>query len=152
MKIELRKNSWHSNLYLWTYDANILPKSLCNYFWALLFAIVSIPLTIWSLPQTWLGVKPDNYLIRLAQSLLTLFLLGIFTLFVIAFIEKPAEMFASLGIFIGVAVGIILVIFAYFGIKETGVIIKDTDTYKIVTGQAGSVKKKICPEIDWKQK
>lgn len=152
MKIELRKNSWHSNLYLWTFDADSLPKSLCNYFWALLFAIVSIPLTMWSLPQTWMKIRPNNYLVRLAQSLLTLFFLGILMLLVMAFIEKPIEMLKSVGVFFAVAITIILGVFAYFGVRHTGTKIASTDTYKIVSGQAGSVKKKICPQIDWKQK
>src|ERR1700721_1251272 len=48
--MELSSTSWHSKLYMFTYNSS-LPISLCPYFWKLVLAIVLfIPLTVFYIP------------------------------------------------------------------------------------------------------
>jgi hypothetical protein len=149
MEINLKSNSWHSKLYKWTYNAYILPSSLCNYFWGLVFAIVSIPLTIWSLPHTLMKIRPGDYFVRLLQSLFTIFLLLLIIVGVSVFIKNPIAGLKLTGQFLAAIACMIAIAFIPDGIKKTKWSITKTDSYKIVAGQALSVKKKVCPKINW---
>ena len=46
--MKLNKKSWHCKLYKWAYSRadNRLPKNLCNYFWSVMFAVITLPITV----------------------------------------------------------------------------------------------------------
>lgn len=46
--MKLNKKSWHCKLYKWAYSRadRHLPKNLCNYFWSVVFAVITLPITV----------------------------------------------------------------------------------------------------------
>lgn len=66
--MKLNKKSWHCKLYKWAYSRadRHLPKNLCNYFWSVMFAVITLPITV-------VSVFIDNisdYFERLGVSLI----------------------------------------------------------------------------------
>ncbi len=150
MEIKLKSNSWHSKLYKWTYAADVLPQSLCNYFWALLFSILLTPITMFSKPWDWMRLKPESFITRFLSSIGTLIILMLASLLVLNSIKDP---YGALRVFLFILSIIFLfaiIIVGTWGTIEAKDKIVKTDAYQIVSGQAYSVKKKICPKINWK--
>lgn len=46
--MKLNKNSWHARFYKKSYVTEELPKTICNYFCNMFFAIVLLPITWWT--------------------------------------------------------------------------------------------------------
>lgn len=149
MEINLKKKSWHLALYKWTYCTKNTPASLCNYFWGLLIAIASIPLTIWSLFQQLLNIKPRHYFERLAQSLLAALVLFAVVCSVTGVARDPIGFLKGLGFVVLVIIAIILIFFIFKGVKGAKNMVVESDSVKIIGGQIKSYKMKICPKINW---
>jgi MFS family permease len=57
MKITLNKESWHSRFYKWAIKTEDLPKTLCPYFWIMLFIVLTSPVLIVVRSITWIFGK-----------------------------------------------------------------------------------------------
>ncbi len=144
---------WESREYSTIPYKYTLPDNLCQYFWQLVIAIISLPLTIWCLPgQLLFGVKPNGYWIRLVYSIITLFIIFLIAVFGIKFMTDPAGYGIKISKVIGLIVGVIAIIALIVGIASKFKDLSDSDTVKIINAKIASKKSKICPRINWEEK
>lgn len=51
-KVIISRTSWHAVIYKWFFQSHIMPKSLCTYFWDMVFVLLClIPIIVLSLPS-----------------------------------------------------------------------------------------------------
>ncbi len=178
MEITLRKKSWHSMLYMWTYCLTKsthpnwrskedhayycqyssrpykfdLPDNLCQYFWQLVVAIISLPLTVWCLPGQLFGIKPGGYWFRLGFSFITIMIIAIIAGLSMRFMTDPYNngmlILKLVGTIIGVIAFIALAVYVISFFRD----LSETDTAKIVQAKIASKKSNICPKINWEEK
>lgn len=143
--MELSTNSWHKTFYefWWAKDA---PNNLCNYFWGLLLAIVTLPLIAGRIMYEGLKETPRRtpilgqtfmYLINTIVVVLASALIG--ALIGLALFE-PIKALASFGCF--VLSGLIFAGILYF--------FNDSETYRMTVKAVKFKKQKVCPRITWK--
>lgn len=151
--MDIRRNSWHAKAFSSFYPNSSLPKSLCNYFWATLIAVLlyipAYPTLIinryyhTNIPG---GVGVAFTILGTMCGYLISNLLPTTNLFVIHIVGM-----LSITIITGLILGLI-----YLSIVVTDMITltkyklsKKTDS-NIVIAQVKSIKNKYCPHINWK--
>lgn len=169
MEVNLNFNSLDAKLYRWFYITDNMPKSLCSYFWKLLFMwILIIPYTIFSLPtiilsffkKIYLGIIIDKWYDRLFFTLMLNFVIFMVTAIGYTILNlqnyellKENEFF-QIG-FIGTLIASILIIvliinFIYFKIKSIRYSKSNSDSNSnIIVNMVVSTYKKYCPKINW---
>lgn len=162
--MRLREDSFFAKLVLNSYASYELPKSLCPFFWKLVIALVSLPLTWPILVIDWVGGRPEK------SWILSKIILGILTqLVVLAIIGvayvKPIETLKVLGFMVVVLVVILGGVALYTVIKEKiedwywnykygeyGEKLADKKTDNVLVSFIKAKKEKVCPRIDWIKK
>lgn len=146
----MKKDGKIAKFYKYSNGSNELPNNLCNYFWALVFMIVSLPLTFWTyIPRINSGYN-DDYKFRTGFSIITLIIVSLL-LFAFAFTgtliyRYPQVMILVLGI------PSILGIFYWLAVRNhPGNPVKElvSDTSTILVNKVKSVKEGYCPKIEW---
>lgn len=166
MLITLSKNSWHYKYYTWVYGERPEHKSICPYFWGILFTVLITPLTLF--------VKGIGFLIELigdsragdamgdfferpavakTANVIGTILMGLFILFMALIIGSGlyhlftthtiGDAFTIIGIIVGVLA-------AFFGIIVAGIYFFTSDTWDLITGMAYGIKNKVCPMLKFK--
>lgn len=158
--MELSKKSFTAKLYSWFYDADLnyyyhQPKSLCNYFWAIIwmyiFLIVTLPLQIPGfLINSYFGHKRESSSLAGICFYVVNFIVGSIILGIIS-IFKPFDKNTILeGISnFGIATSVIIIssIILFLIIKY---FTERSSSTTIVGEYIKAKKNKYCPKIDWK--
>lgn len=149
--MQLNKNSVSARLFRYFYSTEIMPQSLCTFFWALVLAYTFvIPLEILGLlgriPIYLIdeksGILPKNPFFKTVMTIFTVVMLyGLFVcIYPIIHIFHPIKgMQLGAGIFLDIVI-LILGIFIYT---------QQTDN-SIIPAYIKAKAKGICPRIDWK--
>ncbi len=147
MEANLKEKSWHTKLYKWSYCTYHLPDSLCNYFWALVTAILLLPITVFSLFQTLININANNLAIRIVQGLFTMLLLYGLITWGGAWYENPAFQLAIvICIFISLVIlFVVMFLLSWFSAKRW----KNNETLNLITLKIQAKKSKVCPKINW---
>lgn len=178
MQVSLSKNSWHSQFYRWVvgYYPTYEFKSLCPYFWTILFYLLCSPLILF-----WKGImgtiklsskskivkrkntKPKKEPSKLSQWydkndkkigdwigyvwIGFMFLMLLF-LIIFSFVESLNKygLFMTLVYSTSIIGTLVISFFIIWGI----ITIFETETWRMVKGMSYSVKNKVCPMIEWK--
>lgn len=154
----MKKDSWHSHLYKTLYNkANFqLPSNLCDYFWAVMFALITLP--FWCVTSrdnnlNWLGKIVFGFFTEAMASMI-LFICSYelieklqITSYILAFFMPVIVCLSLCGILIGV--GLIAV-----GIDKACELRKGSAKRKpksdgLFKTKWKSFKGKYCPKIDW---
>lgn len=159
--MELNLNSFNAKLYRWFYVKRVeqMPKSLCPYFWQLLWMYIFIvPYTIIAFPAILMKAsdkKSENIFITFV---IYLFLFGFICLlsvpyFFICGLDKSNKLFVEMfkGGIVFWFVGIIAIV--YHGIKYMIERIKNKPKNpkpNMVTEMVKAKINKICPTLTWK--
>lgn len=159
-ELNYKKKSWHAWLYISTYGGNeyCLPKSICNYFWGLAFAIIIfIPSYIGHIINIFR--KNDKYDKITAWH--TIFITLISFVIPAGVIEKASYMEMSLlkmhltglGILLAFIIFLMLIILIMAGISYLLEGIKGIKHVKIAKNPLvegfKSFKEKYCKKINW---
>lgn len=176
MLISLSKNSWHSKLYKWVggKDAAKEFKSLCPYFWTIVFYVAASPAIALfkgvvkmaslvsslckkfksnkpkktSKTKTWLSEDKLGK-VSLWFGRIYLFIMCSVLLYLVGFLLYKTYMKSGLmAILIGLVVVVVSVgaiLLIMYGIMK----ISEFSFWTIVKGMIYSVKHKVCPMIKW---
>jgi len=145
--LNLNKNSWHAKLFLASYSSKELPKSLCNYFWSLIFAIILLPVTFVVVIYNIITKKRVNKIIQISFMLFGLILSS-------AFYEDysfPTAYFYGLittVVVVGIS-GLFAFTLVYFIEKSDNHKPKKTKKPNVIIEGIKAVKNKYCPIIQW---
>jgi len=148
----LNNNGYITRFYKWTYGKwdSELPTNFCNYFWATIFALVILPLTIWSLPIQYIPFLEleDNddwaWFGRIgafvSEATIGGLIFGIVCLFIFATV-------AALSLFVGIPA---LIFLLYLLFRENSKVREITGEFAhLVAEKTSSTKEKYCPRITW---
>lgn len=146
METKLKKSSWHKRLYEFWWRKSA-PSNLCNYFWGLVIAIITIPFFIAGRSVYGLFVNnPDtNEESVFIRSIIYAFNTFCTLLFAIV-----------LGYIIGLSFYYPWDAFAVFGLLTFLVVFiigsfyfAETETFEITSNYISAKKQKLCPQINW---
>lgn len=161
--MELNYNSIWAKLYRWFYYTDIMPNSLCSYFWKLVFAVVlSVALFPVYLPGLIINkLDREFFLDRFGDKVMMgmVVYIGIFIFFITLFslsifwIQFPNTsvwshfQIAGLGVFVG-----IIVVSLMFCLPKIGRSFKNSLFGKstLVFQYTKAIFNKVCPKINWK--
>ena len=178
MQVSLSRNSWHSQFYRWVvgYYPTYEFKSLCPYFWTILFYLLCSPLIL-----IWKGImgtiklfskskivkrkntKPKKEPSKLSQwydkndkkigDWIGYFWLGIMLLMLLivivgSFIDSLGKngLWMTLVYTFSIIGALVTSFFVIWGI----ITIFETETWRMIKGMSYSIKNKVCPMIEWK--
>jgi hypothetical protein len=148
--MRLKSNSISARLYRYFYGTEIMPTSLCNYFWALVLAyLLIIPLEIFGLVGTLISYKfPSTTITPIFKCVLSFFtFMGCFIIYVMLI---PVIHLLKMGnfkedeIFCGIFIDIILLVTFIFMI-----LLNQLPRKFLVIEYIKSKVKNVCPKIDW---
>lgn len=163
MLITLSKNSWHYKYYTWVHGEKPYHKSICPYFWEILFTVLTTPLTLFIKGLIFLiklicdsraGDAIGEFFVRPAvaktSNVIRNTLIGLFFLWMAIIIGFGLYFFftthplGEIFIIIAITLGVIAVL---FGVIIVGVYF---DTWNLITGMAYGIKNKVCPMLTFK--
>lgn len=179
MQINLNKESWHARYYRFASESDRLPKSLCPYFWSLVFLLVTFPVIVlikivdhivntqWNSRQERLEKmdfetresyfkrekKREEIMVKSGKAFVGLLLLFIGVVLVMVFamaVEKLGWVKALLS-FLGSLGGIFLFGYVWF-IFITRAEIGEWLRKSIIVIMIRSAYEKACPLISWTKK
>lgn len=158
--MQLNENSWHARLYKVMHDYPKLPEDLCNYFWKLVLIIITLPLYSSALL---VRIRKDTRR-TIRGSGIIVFGLGVnaILLALIACVhaihreQDLSLLLSTIIVFIGIPVGVVLLLFAVYlidrGVKEIQNKKQDEDSIVSITSEYIKAKKEnYCPRIEWRK-
>jgi hypothetical protein len=168
--MKLSKTGKIARFYAWNYgvgktygwETKEFPKSFCPFFWALVFAVLFIPFTGWSLLRDKIFTQSNDasnmFGLRVITgiiSYLTLILLGVLGWYIYVY---PREFITAVSWILGlmativVATGTLYYFFwrswAWEMVTEAGSELI-VEAFTIAATKKASIKQNYCPKIDW---
>ncbi len=142
--MELSEKSWLARFYKTSYGTNVLPQSLCPYFWGLVFALLVSPLTTpLILGNRLFNKRWNDYSDIYIKTIVGATIWGL----VIALIMSPVKVGIGLGVTvlgIGGIIGLFLLVGYLVDSKTPEPILIVKESFKGFIGR-------YCPRITWKK-
>lgn len=161
MSLKLNKDGFVAKLVLNSYQTDVLPKSICPFFWKIVFAILALPFQWIIVLYNW-KINRTNDKMSMFGGVVAGTLIQLVTLILVLYAyEKPYEASMRGLILIGVLVAIGIVLFLIYIIEDNWHEIidfftknKNGDNTKVgvFTEYVSANKSKICPPIEWTSK
>ena len=111
----LNQRSWYARYYRHFYEKKNMPANLCPFFWATVFAILSTPIVLPTLPWR---MKVEG---RYPMGIIGWLLIGLFIGYVKAFIHRPMATLTGTLICLGIVGFIIFLIWFVTWIREKSI-------------------------------
>ena len=157
--MKVKRNSLHARFYKFMYCTNTLPLNLCPYFWKLVLAIVTLPLTVFSFPFTNNRSFGDRFgnLFAVAFCELCTASIGLLVSMLFGWVDRHSQInLKDLGIAnaVGLSIFAIVAVVCYIGHlisskKENSKSIAKEKKPSIIIEYIKAKKNKHCPMIEW---